>query len=83
MIKVYLDNCVYNRPFDNQSNERIFIEARAFYVILKWIEEGKIMTISSDALEYENSMTSNPDRRMRKNIPCLGKGIYEIFRIFD
>jgi oligoendopeptidase F len=65
MIKVYLDNCVYNRPFDDQSNERIFIEARAFYIILTWIEEGKIMTINSDALEYENSITSNPDRRMR------------------
>ncbi len=65
MIKVYLDNCVYNRPFDDQSNERVFIEARAFYIILKWTEEGKIMTISSDALEYENSITFNPDRRMR------------------
>lgn len=65
MIKVYIDNCVYNRPFDDQSNERIFIEARAFYIILKWIEEGKIMSINSDALEYENSLISNPDRKMR------------------
>jgi len=65
MIKVYLDNCVYNRPFDDQSNERIFIEARGFYIILKWIEEGKIMSINSDALEYENSIISNFDRQMR------------------
>jgi len=65
MIKVYLDNCVYNRPFDNQSDERIFIEARAFYIIIKWIEEGKIASINSHALEYENSLTSDPDRRMR------------------
>lgn len=58
MIKVYLDNCVYNRPFDNQSDERIFVEARAFYIIIKWIEEGRIASINSDALEYENSLTS-------------------------
>lgn len=63
MIKVYLDHCVYNRPFDNQTNDRIFIEARAFYIIIKWIEEGKMISINSDALEYENGLTSNTDRR--------------------
>lgn len=65
MIKVYLDNCVYNRPFDDQTNERIFIETRAFYIVIKWIEEGKIISIHSDALEYENALTSNPDRKGR------------------
>jgi predicted nucleic acid-binding protein len=64
-MKVYLDLCVYNRPFDDQTNERIFIEARAFYIVIKWLEEGKIIIIHSDALEYENSLTSNPDRRRR------------------
>ena len=64
-MKVYLDLCVYNRPFDDQTNERIFIEARAFYIVIKWLEEGKIISINSDALEYENSLTSNPDRRRR------------------
>lgn len=64
-MKVYLDLCVYNRPFDDQTNERIFIEARAFYITIKWLEEGKIIAIDSDALEYENSLTSNPDRRRR------------------
>lgn len=68
MIKVYLDHCVYNRPFDNQTNDRIFIEARAFYIIIKWIEEGKMISINSDALEYENGLTSNPDRRKRVNL---------------
>ena len=65
MIRIYFDNCVYNRPFDDQGNERVLIEARAFYIILKWIEDGKIMSINSDALEYENSMTPDPDRRIR------------------
>lgn len=65
MIKVYLDNCVYNRPFDDQTIERIFIEARAFYIIIKWIEEGKMIIIDSDALEYENGLTSSPDKRRR------------------
>jgi len=45
-MKVYLDSCVYNRPFDNQKDERVFIEARAFYIILKWIEEGKYRALT-------------------------------------
>ncbi len=44
-MKVYLDLCVYNRPFDDQTNERVFIEARAFYIVIKWLEEGKIISI--------------------------------------
>ena len=65
MMKVYLDSCVYNRPFDNQNDERVFIEARAFYIILKWIEEGIVSSINSDALEYENRLTFDPERRVR------------------
>ncbi len=64
-MKVYLDLCVYNRPFDDQTNERVFIEARAFYIVIKWLEEGKIISIHSDALEYENGLTLNPDRKGR------------------
>ena len=65
MIKVYLDSCVYNRPFDEQTNERVFIEARAFYVVIKWIEDGKVISVLSDALEYENGLTLSPDRKGR------------------
>ncbi len=65
-MKIYLDCCVYNRPFDNhQLQENIFLEAKTFYVLLKWIEEGKIKIISSDALVYENERTSDPDRKLR------------------
>lgn len=37
----------------------------AFYVLLKWIEEGKIKIISSDALIYENERMSDPERKLR------------------
>lgn len=65
-MNVYLDCCVYNRPFDNhQLQEKIFIEAKVFYVLLKWIEEGKIKVISSDALTYENERMSDSERKLR------------------
>jgi len=63
--RVYLDNCVYNRPFDDQSQRRIFLEAIAFIALLELVEKGKFETINSDALVYENGMTFDPDRRAR------------------
>jgi len=43
MIKkmtVYIDNCLLNRPFDDQAQERIFVETQAFLAVLKRIENG-------------------------------------------
>lgn len=63
--RIYLDNCVYNRPFDDQSQRRIFLETIAFITLLELVEKGKIETINSDALVYENRMTFDPDRKIR------------------
>lgn len=65
MKKVYLDNCIYNRPFDDQTKEIIFIEANAFYLILEWIEKSKIITINSDVLIYENEMNLDTERKIK------------------
>ena len=44
--RIYLDSCVYNRPFDDyHKNEKIFIEALAFYIVLIWVEKGQINLI--------------------------------------
>jgi len=63
--RVYLDNCVYNRPFDDQSQRRIFLETMAFITLLELVEKDEIETIDSDALVYENGMTFDPDRKAR------------------
>ena len=66
MLKIYFDSCVYNRPFDDyRRDERIFLEAMAFYAVLHLIESGRIETIGSDALTYENELTSDTERRKR------------------
>lgn len=54
MIKVYLDNCCFNRPFDDQSHLRIKIESEAK---LK-IQAGRLSLIWSYILDAEN--TANP-----------------------
>ena len=54
MIKLYLDICVYNRPFDNQHQERIAVEISAFIYILEKVEKGEYELVLSEALVYEN-----------------------------
>ena len=41
-IRVYLDNCAYNRPFDNQEQIKIFLEAEAKKHIQRLIVDQKI-----------------------------------------
>jgi len=62
-MKIYLDACVYNRPFDDQKRPRIVIEALEFLLLLTKAEVGEIKLVSSFALEYENENNPYVDRR--------------------
>ena len=63
--KVYLDTSVYNRPFDEQSQTRVKLETEAFLTILEKALSGRIIVVSSSALEYENSRNPFPERKGR------------------
>ncbi len=63
-MKIYLDNCCYNRPYDDQSQIRIKIETQAKIYIQQLIHDGKIQLVSSFILRYENSGNSRIDKRM-------------------
>ncbi len=54
-MKVYLDNCCYNRPYDDQSQLRINLEAQAKLEIQQLIRDGKLDLVTSYILEAENS----------------------------
>lgn len=64
-IKIYLDTSVYNRPFDDQSQARIRLEAEAFLSILEKTMTGEVSIVSSSVLAYENSMSPFPERKER------------------
>lgn len=53
-MKIYLDNCSFNRPFDDQHQIRIRIEAEAKLFIQSLIDQGKLELVWSYILEYEN-----------------------------
>lgn len=60
MTRVYLDTSAYNRPFDNQTQPRIFLETHAVIIILQMIEAGEIDLVGSSVLDYENSRNPYP-----------------------
>jgi len=62
-MKVYLDLCVYNRPFDNQEQPRIAVETMEFMFFLEKAINKEITIINSFVLEYENSESPLIDRR--------------------
>lgn len=62
-MKVYLDNCSYNRPFDDQSQIRIHLETQAKLYIQQLITDGKLLLACSYVSRYENGNSSHARNR--------------------
>lgn len=62
-MKIYLDNCCFNRPFDDQSQIKIHIESQAKLHIQKSIKQGDYDLVWSYILEYENKMNPFAERK--------------------
>ena len=62
-MKIYLDNCTFNRPFDDQSRVRIRIESEAKLYIQEKIKEGKYKLVWSYILDYENQQNPFVERK--------------------
>lgn len=62
-MKVYLDLCIYNRPFDDQRQPRIVVETVEFMFLLEKAINKEMTIINSFVLEYENSKSPLIDRR--------------------
>ena len=62
-MRVYLDNCCYNRPFDPQNQTRIQIETLAKLAVQFLMATGRIEFVWSDILDYEVSFNPSIKRR--------------------
>ena len=58
-IRVYLDNCTYNRPYDDQSQAKIELETQAKLKIQRMIKDQKLELATSYMSLYECG--ENPD----------------------
>ncbi|MDR1162139.1 MAG: PIN domain-containing protein [Tannerellaceae bacterium] len=53
--RIYLDNCCFNRPYDEQTQLRIYLETQAKLYIQALVYEDKIELTWSFMLKFENS----------------------------
>jgi predicted nucleic acid-binding protein len=64
MLRLYLDTCCLNRPFDDQSQERVRAETEAIRSILEEVELGRWEMIRSEAVEVEVRRITDLTRRL-------------------
>jgi len=62
---VYLDVCCLNRPFDDQTQARIRLEAEAVLIIVGQCESGQCEWVTSEVIDVEIERTPDPERRRR------------------
>lgn len=61
---VYLDNCCFNRPFDDQSKIRILLETDAKLAVQELIRSGTLQLAWSYMMDFENDANPFEDRRV-------------------
>ena len=53
--RIYLDNCCFNRPYDDQTQLKIYLETQAKLHVQSLVYEKKIELVWSFILTFENS----------------------------
>jgi predicted nucleic acid-binding protein len=61
-IRVYLDNCCYNRPFDEQEQRSVQLETQAKLWIQDLIKNDKAELVVSFFLLFENDANKDTDK---------------------
>lgn len=69
MRTIYLDLCCVNRPFDDQRQVRVRLEAEAVLGLVQLARLGELTWIGSEVLDLESSR--NPDADRRRKVEAL------------
>ncbi len=62
-MKIYLDNCCYNRLLDDRSYPKIYYERNSVMLILEFVEKGEVDLVGSQMLVREIEDTQDPYRK--------------------
>ena len=68
MLNIYFDACCLNRPFDDQTQDRIRLEAEAVVLILAHVVRGEWRWIGSEVLSFEVAQNPNAEHRHRVQV---------------
>ena len=52
-MRIYLDACCYNRPYDDQSQLTVKLEAQAKLYVQRMIKDGELELVTSEILRFE------------------------------
>ena len=63
-LRIYLDNCCFNRPFDSQDELKVYLETQAKLFIQTLIKSSKVELASSYVLLFENSRNPYESRKL-------------------
>lgn len=78
-MKIYMDVCCYNRPMDDQTQDRIHFETEAILKILKNCEKEGWALIGSSVIEYElGKHTDKMKQREAYKFYNYAKTVYDI-----
>ena len=64
-MTIYLDNCCYNRPFDDQMQERIHLESEVILTVLKMGQMKKVIIVGSEILELEMNQMQDGNKKRK------------------
>lgn len=64
-MRLYLDVCCLNRPFDDQTQERVRLESEAVLTILERCQNRTLTLLSSEIIDYEISRIPDQDRKQK------------------
>jgi predicted nucleic acid-binding protein len=67
-MKIYFDVCCLNRPFDDQTQDRIHLETEAILSILNHSRTAGWSVLGSDAIDYEISKMLDKEKRLMVQI---------------
>ena len=63
-MRVYLDNCCFNRPYDDQSSLKIRLETEAKLYVQELVKSGSLALGWSYILDFENGANPCEERRI-------------------
>ena len=62
-MRVYLDNCCYNRLFDDRRNIKNYLEREAVLIVMQKAFEKELEVVGSDILEIEMLKINNEEKK--------------------
>jgi len=79
VARICLDVCCLNRPFDDQAQARIHLEAEAVLTILSRFVTGDWEWLGSEVIDLEIGRTPDPERRRR--VRSLASRAHEVIHV--